>query len=86
MTKGGDMHGEGGMRGKGEGCMVKGGMHGRGHAWQGTCMAGGMHGRGHAWQWGIFGTCILTKGYVLGFILNFRRRGMFHVSLRRSSK
>ena len=34
------------------------GVHGRGHAWQGTCMAGvvgggeGMHSRGHEWQGG----------------------------------
>ena len=30
---------------------MEGGVHGRGHAWQGACMQGGMHGRGHAW-WG----------------------------------
>ena len=31
---------------------MAGGMHGRGHAWQGACVAGGggMHGRGCAWQ------------------------------------
>ena len=27
-----------------------GGMHDRGHAWQGACLAGGIHGIGHAWQ------------------------------------
>ena len=39
----------GGMRGGG-------GMHGRGHAWQGACMAGGVCGRegGRAWQ----GACV----------------------------
>ena len=31
-----------------------GGMRGRGHAWQGTCIAGGMHGRGCVW----LGACI----------------------------
>ena len=47
----------GGMRGRGA-CMV-GGVHDRGHAWQGVaCMAGvcvwqgGMHGRGHV-RWGV---------------------------------
>ena len=35
---------------------MAGGMHGRGHVWQGACMAGGMHGRGgHAWQ----GVCMV---------------------------
>ena len=34
----GGVRGEGGMRGKG------------GHVRQGACMAGGVHGRGHAWQ------------------------------------
>ena len=35
---------------------MAGGMHGRGHVWQGPCVAGGhawqggMHGRGHTWQ------------------------------------
>ena len=43
----------------GEGARVVGGMHGRGHAWQGghawhrvVCMAGG-----HAWQ----GACVVGK-------------------------
>ena len=31
---------------------MTGGMHDRGHAWQGVCMAGGMYSRGHAW-WGM---------------------------------
>ena len=37
----------------------KGGVHGRGHAWQGVCVAGGMHcrggmhSRGHVWQVGM---------------------------------
>ena len=37
-----------------------GGMHGRGHAWQGACMAGGMCGRGCVWQGGVHGqgTCV----------------------------
>ena len=39
----------------------KGGVHDRGHVWQGTCMAGGhawqggMHGRGHVWPGGMYG-------------------------------
>ena len=37
------------------GGMDGGGMHDKGHAWQGVCLAGGvhgrvMHGRGHVWQ------------------------------------
>ena len=46
---------QGGVHSRGA-CMA-GGMHGRGHAWQGcawqgrvACMAGGMHGVRHAWQ------------------------------------
>ena len=54
------------------GCVWQGGMHGRGHTWQGACVAGGtcmtgghtwqgklgMHGRGgHAWQGGK-GACM----------------------------
>ena len=41
-------------------CMA-GGMHSRGHVWQGACMVGGMHGRGiHdrrcAWQGSMHGS------------------------------
>ena len=44
----------GGMHGRGT-CMAGGvhgggGVHGRGHVWQGVCMAGGMSDRGCAWQ------------------------------------
>ena len=53
---------EGGMDGKGA-CVV-GGVHGRGHAWQRTCMEGcawqrGVNGGGCAWQ-GVCGkgTCM----------------------------
>ena len=41
-----------------DGACMAGGVHGRGHAWQGACMAGGVcvaggvHGRGHVWQGG----------------------------------
>ena len=43
---------------------MAGGVHGRGHAWQGACMAGGvgwgmcgggMHCGGHAWHGGVCG-------------------------------
>ena len=53
MVKGGACveKGGGGMRGEGrcpwQGRCVAGGIHGRGHAWQGVCMAkGDMCGRG----------------------------------------
>ena len=37
------------------GCAWKGGMDGRGHAWEGDmCGRGGMHAGGHAWQ----GACV----------------------------
>ena len=48
----GDVHG-GGMHDRGHAWQGRG-MHGKDCAWQGTCMAGGVqkvHGRGHAW-WG----------------------------------
>ena len=32
------------------GAYVAGGVHGRGHPWQGACVAGGVHGRGHVWH------------------------------------
>ena len=34
---------------------MAGGMHGRGHAWQGACMAGGVHGRGACVVGGMHG-------------------------------
>ena len=45
----GGMHGGGGHVWQGD--YMVGGMHGRGHVWQG----GGMCGRGHAWQGGMHG-------------------------------
>ena len=47
-------------------CMV-GGVHGRGHAWQGACVSGGhawggMHGRGCAWQGGMHGRGACVAG------------------------
>ena len=72
-VKGGVMKGvcmmKGGMCGKGrgmdgKGACVVGGVHGRGHAWQRTCMEGcawqrGVNGGGCAWQ-GVCGkgTCM----------------------------
>ena len=52
---------------------MAGGMHGRGHEWQGACMAGGMHGRGHAWQ----GACMAggMNGGVRGTGVRDRGRG-----------
>ena len=51
-------------------CMAEGGMCGRGHVWQGSCVAGGMHGRGvcmvvvggHAWQ----GACMVGSTCMTG--------------------
>ena len=55
------MHGWGGMRGRG--AYVVGGVHGRGHVWQGVCVVGGAcmaeeHSwqRGHVWQGGVHGS------------------------------
>ena len=61
---------QGGMCGRracmaGECACRGGGVHSKGHAWQGACVAGGMHGggghgRGHAW-WGghlCWGVCV----------------------------
>ena len=65
----------GGMCGRG--CMA-GGVHGRGHTWQGACMTGqhalqgytwqgGSHDMGHAWQEGAYteGACVV-KGVHAG--------------------
>ena len=50
------------------GCVCGRGMHGRGDAWQGTCIVGGMHGRGMhgrgcTWQGGMSsgGTCMAGR-------------------------
>ena len=62
------MHGEGGVHGKGggmcgeggvwqSGVCVVGGMHGRGHVWQGACMVRGVHGMG-----GICGRGMHSRG------------------------
>ena len=57
---------------------MAGGMCGRGHVWQGTCVAGdacvvgGMHGRGacmagrHAWQGGMHGRGVCMTGGMCG--------------------
>ena len=37
----------GAVHDRGEGCAWQGGVHGRGHVWQGACMPGGLHGGGH---------------------------------------
>ena len=56
------MHGKGGVHGRGA-CMVKAGMCGRGHVWQGVCMA-----EGHAWQEACVagGACVASGGGIHG--------------------
>ena len=43
-------------------CMV-GGMHCRGHAWQGVCIAGGMHGGGAGGIHGRVGCACRRDGH-----------------------
>ena len=41
---------------------VHGGVHGRGHVWQGACVAGGMHGRGMCGR----GVCVVGWACIVG--------------------
>ena len=41
---------------------MAGGMHGRGHAWQGACVVMGMHGIGACLAWGVHGGGACVSG------------------------